>query len=240
MGVFAGRLAPGKANIVLIHGIWADGSGWSQVIEKLQAQGHFVIAEQNPLTSLADDVALTRRIVSELEGPTILVGHSYGGFIISEAATNAPGVVGLVYIAAFALDEGETIVSAGSQFPPLEAYQHLLIDSQGFAWLDPDHFPQNFANDLDPAVARVLASAQAPAAASVLNTSAGSPAWKSLPSWYLVATKDRMIHPDQQRWMAKRSGATTREVEASHVPFLSQPDAVAAIILAAAETAVKA
>ena len=210
------------------------------MIPTLQAQGHFVIAEQNAVTSLADDVATTRQILAELEGPTILVGHSYGGFIISEAANDAPGVAGLVYISAFILDEGETLLSSGAQFPPLEVFQHLLISAHGFAWIDPDVFPQNFANDLDPAQARILATAQVPPNASILNTVAGRPAWKSLPSWSLFGSEDRMIHPDQHRWMAKRSKATAREISASHVPFLSHPDEVAQIILEAANGAVTA
>ena len=240
MGIFASRRTSNKANIVLVHGFWADGSGWSKVIPMLQAQGHFVIAEQNAATSLADDVATTRQILAELEGPTVLVGHSYGGFVISEAANDAPGVVGLVYISAFVLDEGETLFSSGAQFPPLEVFQHLLISARGFAWIDPDFFPQNFTNDLDPAQARILAAAQVPPNASIFNTTAGRPAWKSLPSWSLFGSEDRMIHPDQHRWMAKRSKATAREISASHVPFLSHPDEVAQIILEAANEAVPA
>jgi pimeloyl-ACP methyl ester carboxylesterase len=240
MGIFASKRTSNKANIVLVHGFWADGSGWSKVIPMLQAQGHFVIAEQNAATSLADDVATTRQILAQLEGPTLLVGHSYGGFVISEAANEAPGVVGLVYISAFILDEGETLLGSGAQFPPLEVFQHLLVSAQGFAWIDPDFFPQNFANDLDPAQARILATAQVPPNASIFDTKAGQPAWKSLPSWSLFGSEDRMIHPDQHRWMAQRSKATAREISASHVPFLSHPDEVAQIILEAANEAVPA
>jgi pimeloyl-ACP methyl ester carboxylesterase len=206
----------------------------------LQAQGHFVIAEQNAATSLAGDVATTRQILAELEGSTLLVGHSYGGFVISEAANEAPGMVGLVYISAFILDEGETLLGSGAQFPPLEVFQHLLVSAQGFAWIDPDVFPQNFANDLNPAQARILATAQVPPNASIFDTKAEQPAWKSLPSWSLFGSEDRMIHPDQHRWMAQRSKATAREISASHVPFLSHPDEVAHIILEAANEAVPA
>src|SRR5258708_1609673 len=156
MGIFASKRTSNKANIVLVHGFWADGSGWSQVIPTLQAQGHLVLAEQNALTSLADDVATTRQILAELEGPTLLVGHSYGGFVISEAATEAPGVVGLVYISAFILDEGETLLGSGAQFPQLEVFHHLLVSAQGFAWIAPHVFPPNFATALDPAQPRIL------------------------------------------------------------------------------------
>ncbi len=240
MGIFASKRTSNKANIVLVHGFWADGSGWSKVIPTLQTQGHFVVAGQHALTSLADDVTATRQLLAELEGPTLLVGHSYGGFVISEAANDAPGVVGLVYISAFILDEGETLLSSGAQFPQLEVFQHLLITGQGFAWIDPDVFPQNFANDIDPVEARALAVAQVPPKASIFETKAGRPAWKSLPSWSLFGSEDRMIHPEQHRWMAQRSKTTAREISASHVPFLSHPDEVARIILQAANEAVPA
>lgn len=236
MGIFASKRTSNKANIVLVHGFWADGSGWSKVIPALQAQGHFVVAGQHAHTSLADDVAALRHLLAEVEGPTLLVGHSYGGFVISEAANEVPGVVGLVYISAFLLDEGETLLSSGAQFPQLEVFQHLLITGQGFAWIDPDVFPQHFANDLDPVEARALAVAQVPPKASIFETKAGRPAWKSLPSWSLFGSEDRMIHPEQHRWMAERSKVTAREISASHVPFLSHPDEVAHIILQAANT----
>ena len=240
MGIFASKHTTNKANIVLVHGFWADGSSWSKVIPTLQAQGHFVLAEQEALSSLAEDVATTRQILAELEGPTLLVGHSYGGFVISEAATDVPGVVGLVYIAAFILDEGETLLGSGANFPPLDVFGHLLVSQQGLAWIDPDVFPQNFANDLDLEQARVLAASQVPPNGSIFQTKAGRPAWKSLPSWSLFGSEDRMIHPDQHRWMAQRSKATAREVSSSHVPMLSHPDEVAHIILQAASTVVPA
>ena len=240
MGIFASKQTTNKANIVLVHGFWADGSGWSKVIPKLQSEGHFVIAGQHGLTSLADDVATTRGILAELNGPTLLVGHSYGGYVISEAANGAPGVVGLVYISGFILDEGETLLSSGANFPRLEVFQHLLVSAEGLAWIDPDVFPQNFANDLDSEQALALAAAQMPPKASIFETPAGRPAWKSLPSWSLFGSEDRMIHPDQHRWMAERSKATAREISASHVPFLSHPDDVIQTILQAANTVVPA
>ena len=134
------------------------------------------------------------------------------------------------------LDEGETLLGSGAQFPPLDVFGHLLVSAQGLAWIDPDFFPQNFANDLDPVEARALAASQVPPKASIFETKAGRPAWKSLPSWSLFGSEDRMIHPDQHRWMAQRSRATAREISASHVPFLSHPDEVARIILQAANT----
>lgn len=240
MGVFASKRISNKANIVLVHGFWADGSGWSKVIPILQEQGHFVVAAQHAHTSLADDVAATRQLLAELEGPTLLVGHSYGGFVISEAANDAPGVVGLVYISAFILDKEETLLSSGANFPPLEVFQHLLITGQGFAWIDPEVFPQHFANDVDTVEARALAVTQVPPNASIFNTPAGQPAWKSLPAWSLFGSQDRMIHPEQHRWMAQRSKATTCEISSSHVPFLSHPEEVAHIILHAANTVVPA
>jgi pimeloyl-ACP methyl ester carboxylesterase len=173
-----------------------------------------------------------------VEGPTLLVGHSYGGLVISEAATQAPGVVGLVYISAFMLDEGETIRGSGAAFPPLEVFQHLLVSGKGVVWIDPDVFPQHFANDLDPVEARALAAAQVPPNVTIFETKAGRPAWKSLPSWSLFGSEDRMIHPEQHRWMAERSKATAREISASHVPLLSHPEEVARIILQAANTVV--
>lgn len=237
MGIFARNNAQQATNIVLVHGLWADGSSWRKVIPILQAQGHFVITVQNPLTSVADDVATTRRILAELEGPTILVGHSYGGFVISEAANNAPGVVGLVYIAAFAPDEGETLLSISAQFPPLEVYQHLLVDAQGFAWIDPAVFPRHFAADVEPTEAQVLAVSQVPVAANILDAKAAQPAWKSLSSWFLISANDQIIHPDAERKMARRMKATTREVSANHASLISHPAVVAELILTAAQAA---
>ena len=142
-----------------------------------------MVAAQHANISLADDVVATRQLLAELEGPTLLVGHSYGGFVISETAKDAPGVVGLVYISAFILDEGETLLSSGANFPALEVFQHLLVTGQGVAWIDPDVYPQHFANDIAPVEARALAVSQVPPHASIFNTAAGQPAWKALPSW---------------------------------------------------------
>src|SRR5258708_10849374 len=149
MGIFASKRTTNKANIVIVHGFWADGSGWSKVIPTLQAQGHFVIAEQNGLTSLADDVTTTRQILAELEGPTLLVGHSYGGFVISEAVTGAPGAGGLGYISGLILDEGGTLLGSRAQVPPLDVFQHLLGSAPGFGWVHPHFFPPELSNDPD-------------------------------------------------------------------------------------------
>jgi pimeloyl-ACP methyl ester carboxylesterase len=224
-------------NIVLVHGAWADGSCWSAVIERLQAKGYTVTAPQFPLTTMADNLARLRQVLAVQTGPTIVVGHSYGGQIITALGTDAPNVVGLVYIAAFGLDEGETIDALLSQGPPTPALAHLRIDEQGFGWLPQDDFVNHFASDVDPVKANVMYAAQQPAAASSLAEPMGTPAWKTLPSWYMVATNDEAIPPDAERLFAQRMGATVVEVASSHVPMVSQPDAVTDLILQAAQAA---
>ena len=186
-------------NIVLVHGAWADGSCWSGVIERLQAGGYHVTAPQFPESSLAADVARLRQVLDRQDGPTIAVGHSYGGQIMTALGTDAPNVVGLVYIAAFGLDEGESIGALLTQGPPTPALAHLDIDKQGFAWLPEDDFVSHFAADVDPAQARVMFAVQQALAASTLQDVMGVPAWKSLPSWYLVAKNDEAIPPDADR-----------------------------------------
>src|ERR1700733_8006738 len=191
-------------NIVLVHGAWADGSCWSAVIEGLQAKGYNVTAPQFPESSLADDVARLRQVLSRQSGPTVVVGHSYGGQIMTALSTDAPNVVGLVYIAAFGLDEGETIGGLLAQGPPTPALAHLDIDEQGFAWLPEDDFVTYFAADVDPAKAKVMYAVQQALSATTLGDVMGIPAWKSLPSWFLVATNDQAIPPDAERSFAKR------------------------------------
>ena len=210
-------------NIVLVHGAWADGSSWSAVIERLQADGYTVTAPQFPLATLADDVARLRQVLARQDGPTIVVGHSYGGQIMTALGTDAPNVVGLVYIAAFGLDEGESIGALLSQGPPSPALAHLDIDQQGFAWLPEDDFVNHFAADVDPIKAKVMYAVQQPLAGSALGEVMGVPAWKSLPSWYLVADGDQAIPPDAERQFAKRMGATTVEVPTNHVAMVSHP-----------------
>jgi pimeloyl-ACP methyl ester carboxylesterase len=224
-----------RPNIVLVHGAWADGSCWSGVIESLQAGGYHVIAPQFPLTSLADDVARLRQALNLQDGPTIVAGHSYGGQIMTALGTDAPNAAGLVYIAAFALDAGESLGALLSQGPTPPALAHLFTDKQGFGWLPEDDFVNHFAADVDPARARVMHAVQQPLAGSTFTDVMGVPAWKSLPSWYLVATQDQAIPPDAERQFASRMGATTVEVASSHVAMVSHPGEVAQLITAGAE-----
>lgn len=224
-----------KPNIVLVHGAWADGSSWTPVIERLQAAGYNVLAPQFPNTSLADNVARLQQVLARLEGPTIVAGHSYGGQVITAGATDQPNVVGLVYIAAFGLDEGESIGALLSQGEPTPALSHLDVDALGFAWLPQADFVEHFAADVDPVVSNVMWATQNPLHVSALEDVMGVPAWKTIPSWYLVATNDEAIPPDAERLFAQRMGATVVEVESGHVPMSSQPDAVADLIITAAQ-----
>jgi pimeloyl-ACP methyl ester carboxylesterase len=224
-----------RPNIVLIHGAWADGSCWSAVIERLQADGYHVTAPQFPLTALADDVARLRQVLDLQDGPTIVAGHSYGGQVITALGANAPNVAGLVYIAAFGLDQGESLGALLSQGPPTPALAHLFTDKQGFGWLSEDDFVNHFAADVDPVKAKVMYAVQQPLATSAFGDPMGVPAWKTLPSWYLVAADDQAIPPDAERQFAARMGATTIEIPSSHVPMVSHPDDVAQLIKMAAE-----
>jgi pimeloyl-ACP methyl ester carboxylesterase len=226
----------GRPNIVLVHGAWADGSCWSGVIERLQADGFQVRAPQFPLTSLADDIARLRQVLDFQEGPTIIVGHSYGGQIITALGEDAHNVIGLVYIAAFGLDEGESLGALLSQGPVTPALAHLFTDSRGFGWLSEDDFVNHFAADVDQKRARVMYAAQQPIASSAFTDVMGVPAWKSLPSWYLVAQNDEAIPPDAERQFAGRMGATTVEIPSSHVAMVSHPDEVADLVEKAAAT----
>jgi pimeloyl-ACP methyl ester carboxylesterase len=224
-----------RPNIVLVHGAWADGSSWSAVIERLQAHGYNVTAPQFPLTALAHDVARLRQVLARQNGPTLVAGHSYGGQIITALGTDAPNVVGLVYIAAFALDEGESIGALLSQGPVTPALAHLSIDQQGFAWLPEDDFVHHFAADVDPVKAKVMYAVQQPLSWAALEDVMGVPAWKALPSWYLVADGDQTIPPDAERLFAKRMGATTVEIPTNHVAMVSHPDDAVQLIETAAQ-----
>jgi pimeloyl-ACP methyl ester carboxylesterase len=225
-----------RPNIVLVHGAWADGSSWSAVIEHLQADGYKVTAPQFPESSLAADVARLREVLARQDGPTVAVGHSYGGQMITALGTDAPNVVGLVYVAGFGLDEGESIGALLAQRPYGPALAHLDIDPQGFAWIPEDDFVNHFAADVDPVKARVMYAVQQPLHWSALGEVMGVPAWKSLPSWFLVADGDQAIPPDAQRQFAARMGATTIEVPTNHVAMVSHPDEVLNLITTAAET----
>src|SRR6201986_3038375 len=222
-------------NIVLVHGAWADGSCWSGVIERLQARDVHVQAPQFPLSSLADDVARLRQVLEFQDGPTIVAGHSYGGQIMTALGTDAPNVAGLVYVAAFGLDQGESLGALLSQGPVTPALAHLVTDTQGFAWLSEEDFVSHFAADVDPVEAKVMYAVQQALDSSAFGEVMGVPAWKTLPSWYLVATDDQAIPPDAERQFAARMGATTIEIPSSHLPMVSHPGDVAQLIKTAAE-----
>lgn len=223
-------------NIVLVHGAWADGSSWTPVIQRLQAQGYNVVAPQFPETSVAADVARLRQVLNRLSGPTIVAAHSYGGIIMSSLGEDTGNVVGLVYIAGFGLDEGESVNGLLSQGELSPAIQHLIIDAQGYAWLPEDDFVNHFMADIDPAVARAAWSVQQPWNTTILSEVMGVPAWKSLPTWFMVATNDEAIPPDAERFFAQRMGATTVEVASGHVAMLSHPEEVTNLILQAVQS----
>ena len=222
-------------NVVLVHGAWADGSSWSGVIKSLQERGYNVAAPQFPETSLADDVARLRQVLARQEGPTILTGHSYGGQIITALGADTPNVAGLVYIAAFGLDEGESLGALLGGGPPTPALANMIVDEQGFAWLPEEDFVRHFAGDVDPAKAKVMYAVQQGLSMGTFEDVMGVPAWKSHPSWYLVATNDEAIPPDAERMFAERMGAETVEVASSHVAMVSHPDAVSELIQTAAK-----
>jgi pimeloyl-ACP methyl ester carboxylesterase len=222
-------------NIVLVHGAWANGSSWNAVIEQLQADGYRVTAPAFSLTRLAEDVDRLRQVLGRQNGPTLVAGHSYGGQIITALGTETPNVVGLVYIAAFGLDEGESIGALLEQAPAGPALAHLDVDPHGFAWIPEDDFVNHFAADVDPVMAKVMFAVQQPLHWSALGEVIGVPAWKSLPSWFLIADGDQAIPPDAQRQFAPRMGATTVEVSTNHVAMVSHPDEVLQLIKTAAE-----
>jgi pimeloyl-ACP methyl ester carboxylesterase len=222
-----------RTNIVLVHGGWADGSGWSKEIPILTAAGHKVIAVQLPLHSLSDDVTTVKRAVEHIGRPTILVGHSYGGAVITNAAYNNPNVTKLVYIAAFAPDEGQSL---GDFVNPANFPKELfIVDSGGFIYLNPKIFRENFAQDVDPAEAENMAIVQKPFHESNFVAKSGPPAWKQLPTWYQISTADHMIPPDVQRMFAQRMNATTISVPASHASYVSHPNEIAQFILDASK-----
>jgi pimeloyl-ACP methyl ester carboxylesterase len=221
-------------NIVLVHGAFADGSGWEALYKILKKKGYTVSVVGNPNTGFADDVAATKRTIARQTGPVLLVGHSYGGAIITEAG-NDPKVVGLVYIAAFAPDANETLLKLLQSGPPAPNSGIMPPDENGYVWYDLKKYHSGFCADLPKEQAEFLADSQIPVSASVFGATIASPAWKSKKTWYVVATEDQTIPPDGERFMAKRMGAKVTEIKASHLVFMSKPDAVAEVV----ETAVK-
>src|SRR5437899_1760638 len=221
-------------NIVLVHGGFVDGSGWAAVYKILKKDCYDVVVVQNPTLSLADDVAVTRRAIAAQGRQVLLVGHSYGGVVITEAG-NDPNVAGLVYIAAFAPDKGESVSSLIKDPQPGAPVPPILPPQDGYLFLDKAKFPASFAADVDVAKAEFMADSQVPWGLEALSGTISQPAWKTKPSWYLVTTDDRMIPPPAQRLMAKRAGATVVEVAGSHSIYVSQPNAVAGLIAKAAK-----
>jgi pimeloyl-ACP methyl ester carboxylesterase len=224
-------------NIVLVHGAWADGSSWGKVIPILEKAGHRVIAVQMPLHSAADDIATVKRAINHIGGPVTLVGHSYGGFVITNAAYNNPNVTGLVYIAAFAPDEGQSL----SNFVDVTKFpkDFLILDSGGFAYINPDMFHGAFAQDVDATEAHIMAVVQKPFTQSIFTEKSGPPAWKQHPTWYQVSDSDHMIPPDAQRLFAKQMNATTVSINASHASYVSHPNEIAQLILNATKGSTK-
>ncbi|SEG69165.1 Pimeloyl-ACP methyl ester carboxylesterase [Bryocella elongata] len=220
-------------NIVLVHGGFVDGSGWESVYKILTKKGYHVTVVQNPTISLEGDVTVTKRAIDAMNGPVILVGHSYGGAVISQAGTD-PNVVGLVYITAFALDNGESVGSLLKNPAPGATPPPIMPPQDGFLLLDREKFPAAFAGDVNPEIAAFMAASQVPWGLEALNGTVTDAAWKTKPSWYLITTEDRMIPPDAQRFMSKRAGSRVVAVKASHSVFLSHPDAVASLIEQAA------
>ncbi|MBP0597382.1 alpha/beta hydrolase [Herbaspirillum sp. LeCh32-8] len=234
-GALAADGAPAIRNVVLVHGAYADGSCWTDVIERLQKAGLHVTAVQNPLSSLADDVEATRRILALQDGPTILVGHSWAGTVISEAGTD-PKVAGLVYVAARAPDAGEDYGALAAKFPTPPASAGL-VKANGFAQLSEQAFVHDFAGDVDPVKAKALAAVQGRISDTLFASRTTQAAWRSKPSWYAVSTNDRTTSPELERFLAARMKAKTIEVASSHVSMLSHPDDIAKLILEAAHEA---
>jgi pimeloyl-ACP methyl ester carboxylesterase len=228
-----------STNILLVHGAWADGSCWNKVALLLKEKGYNVTAAQIPLTSLADDIAVTQRLLSAQKEPTVLVGHSYGGAVITGAANATPQVKALVYITAFGLDAGESLASLSKQGPPSAGSSAIEADDKGYLWINREKFHHAFAADATNDEAYLMAAVQKPLNLASFTGEEIAPAWKTIPSWYLVCTDDKMIPPPAQEFMAKRMNATIQSVASSHAAFMSQPAAVADIVALAAQSVVK-
>ena len=227
------RTSEGVKNVVLVHGGFVDGSGWQGVYDLLKKDGYTVSIVQNPTISLPDDVAVTKRTLAAQDGPVILVGHSYGGVVITEAG-NDPKVAGLVYIAAFAPDKGESVSALIKNPPPGAPVPPIMPPQDGYLFLDRAKFRESFAADVAPDAAAFMADSQVPWGLEALNGAVTEPAWRTKPSWYLVSTEDKMIPPDAQRAMSKRAGSTVVEARGSHSIYVSQPGAVADLVTKAA------
>ena len=217
-------------NVVLVHGAFVDGSSWNGVVAKLQQKGYHVSSVQNPLTSLADDVAATRRVLARQNGPTMLVGHSWGGVVITEAGANAPNVAGLVYIAAIAPDLHESAQDLIKRAAPMPAGQSIIRDPSGFLWLDRTKYHADFAADVPENLTRVLATAQVPIAAKAFSETVSQVAWREKPSWYVLTTKDRAVSPEVESFMADRMGAKIVPIASSHLAPVSHAGAIADVI----------
>jgi pimeloyl-ACP methyl ester carboxylesterase len=220
-------------NVVLVHGAWADGSSWSKVLPLLRAKGLHAVAVQNPLSSIAEDVASTNRLINAQDGPVLLVGHSYGGAVITEAGNN-PKVAGMVYVAAFAPEEGETLGGMAAQYPTPPAYSEFRQVEDGYLVLTEKGVRESFAQDLTPAEQSLLFAVQGATQSAILGTPIKKAAWHSKPSWFVIAANDRTIAPEQEISTAKRMGAKTLTVPSSHVAMLAQPDKVADFVIEAA------
>jgi len=229
-----GTTSSDLAAVVLVHGGFVDGSGWQGVYKILKKDGYSVSIVQNPTMTLEDDVAVTRRVIASQQGPVILVGHSYGGAVITEAG-NDPKVARLVYVAAFAPDRGESVSTLIKDPLPGAPVPPILPPQDGFLFLDKAKFPTSFAADVDKETASFMADSQVPWGVGALSGTISEPAWKTKPSWYLIATDDKMIPPAAQHFMSKRAGSTVVEVKGSHAVYVSKPEAVAALIEKAAE-----
>jgi pimeloyl-ACP methyl ester carboxylesterase len=224
-------------NVVLVHGAFADGSSFDKVIPLLTRQGYNVVAVQNPLSSLSDDVAATKRAIGQLTGPVILVGHSWAGMVISEAG-NDPRVAGLVYISALVPDSGQSGADVTKAYPPTPGFQQAKPDAEGYLWLTRKGIDEDFVPDLPPAERAIVFATQGPWNSKALNDRVMMPAWKTKPSWF-IAVNDRMLPPEYEHTVAKHIGATTTTLTSGHVPMLSQPQAVATVIIDAAKNAPK-
>jgi pimeloyl-ACP methyl ester carboxylesterase len=229
-----------KPSIVLVHGAFADASGWQKIILALEEKGYYVTAVQVPLRSLADDVATTVRALESQKGDVVLVGHSYGGAIISGAGAASANVKALVYVAAFAPDAGEALGALIESFPPSSLPAAIVPDSAGFLYIDRTKFRAVFTADVSDSEFAVMAATQKPIAAAIFGEPSAAAAWKTIPAWYIVAAQDHAINPDLERFFAKRMNATITELDSSHVPFVSQPAEVVSVIEAAAASIVSA